>query len=173
MNTLSNSTCINFESWFYFLTPKNYSPWSKRKIWPNSKRNKISETRKATPTKIGFHAFHINLYLPEIFDLILFFDPHYSLWSEGKIWPFLKTDKKGQNLQKRRGHAHQSWFPCNSHRPLLASIFWANSIFWSPWTVHSLKGKFGHFKDRQKGAKSPQPKRPHTSNLCTPYCLHD
>ena len=54
----------------------DYGPWFEREIWPNLKRNKISETRKATPIKIGFHAFHISLYLPEIFDLILFFDPH-------------------------------------------------------------------------------------------------
>ena len=36
----------------------------------------ISEIIKATPTKIGLHAFHINLYLHEFFELILFFDPH-------------------------------------------------------------------------------------------------
>ena len=28
------------------------------------------------PTKIGLHAFHINPYLYEFFELILFFDPH-------------------------------------------------------------------------------------------------
>ena len=35
----------------------------------------ISETREATPTiptKIDFHAFHVNLYLHEYFELILF-----------------------------------------------------------------------------------------------------
>ena len=31
----------------------------------------ISETKKATPTKIGVHAFDINLYLHEIFEPIL------------------------------------------------------------------------------------------------------
>ena len=36
----------------------------------------ISETINATPTKIGLHAFHINLYLHEFFEPILFFDPH-------------------------------------------------------------------------------------------------
>ena len=38
--------------------------------------SKISETRETTPTKIGFHAFHINFYLHEFFESILFFDPH-------------------------------------------------------------------------------------------------
>ena len=31
----------------------------------------ISETGKVTPTKIGVHAFYINAYLPEFFELIL------------------------------------------------------------------------------------------------------
>ena len=51
----------------------------------------ISKTGDATPTKIGLHAFNVNLYLHEFFEPILFFDPHglyYSPWSEGKIWPF-------------------------------------------------------------------------------------
>ena len=39
---------------------------------------------EATPTKIGFNAFHVNLYLHKFFELILFFDP----WSEGKFWLF-------------------------------------------------------------------------------------
>ena len=33
--------------------------------------NIISETRKATPIKIGVHAFDINLYLHELLELIL------------------------------------------------------------------------------------------------------
>ena len=50
---------------------------------------------EATPTKTGFHAFHVNLYLHEFFEPILFFDPmDYSPWSEGKFWPFLKASKK-------------------------------------------------------------------------------
>ena len=42
----------------------------------SKKRAKISETGKATPIKIGLHAFHNNLYLHEFFELILFFDPY-------------------------------------------------------------------------------------------------
>ena len=38
------------------------------------------------PTKIDLHAFHINLYLHEFFEPILFFDPQ----SQRKIWPSLK-----------------------------------------------------------------------------------
>ena len=36
----------------------------------------ISETGEAMPTKIGLRAFHVNLYLHEFFEPILFFDPH-------------------------------------------------------------------------------------------------
>ena len=44
----------------------------------------------------------------------------YSLWSEGKFWPFLKADKKEPNLRNGRGYAHQNWFACISQQPLLA-----------------------------------------------------
>ena len=56
----------------------DYSPGSEGKFWPflkARKRNRNSETGEAMPTKIGFHAFHINLYLHEIFEPILFFYP--------------------------------------------------------------------------------------------------
>ena len=49
----------------------DYSPWSEREIWPNLKANFSTETRGATPTKIGVHAFHTNPYLHEFFELIL------------------------------------------------------------------------------------------------------
>ena len=34
MRFRSTSTCMNFLSQFYFLTPMDYSPWSERKFWP-------------------------------------------------------------------------------------------------------------------------------------------
>ena len=43
------------------------------------------------PTKIDLHAFHINLYLHEIFGLILFFVPH--PWSEREIWRQMKRNQ--------------------------------------------------------------------------------
>ena len=49
----------------------DYSPWSKREIWPKMKANIISITREAMPTKIGVHALDINLYLNEFFEPIL------------------------------------------------------------------------------------------------------
>ena len=45
--------------------------WSKREIlpfWRQTKRSKIFKTEKATPIKLGVHAFHINLYLHKYFD---------------------------------------------------------------------------------------------------------
>ena len=60
---------------------------------------KISETRDATPTKIGLHVFHVNPYLHEFFEPILFFDSmDYSPWSKGKFWPFWRQKKNEQNL---------------------------------------------------------------------------
>ena len=137
MHFTSTSTCMNFWSWFYFLTPMDYSPWSEGKIWlfwSKLKRGKISETGEATPTKIGFHAFYVDLYLHKFFEPILFFDPHglYMVWRENLA--ILKANLKGQNLWNQRYHAHQSWFACVSNQPLLAWIFWASSIFWPPWS---------------------------------------
>ena len=40
-----------------------------------AKRSKISETGEAMPTKISFYAFHVNLYLHEFFEPILFLTP--------------------------------------------------------------------------------------------------
>ena len=52
---------------------------------------KISKTGKATPTEIGLHVFHMNLYLHEFFEQILFLTPmDYSPWSEGKFGSTLK-----------------------------------------------------------------------------------
>ena len=62
-----------------FLTPMDYSPWSEGKFWSflkQAKRSHNSRTEEVTPTKIGLHAFQVNLYLYEFFELILFFDPH-------------------------------------------------------------------------------------------------
>ena len=49
----------------------DYSPWSERENWPLLKVAIISETGEATPTKIGVHAFDINPYLHQFFELIL------------------------------------------------------------------------------------------------------
>ena len=54
----------------------------------------ISETEIATPTKIGVHAFDINSYLHEFFELILFLttmDYIVHGRSERENWPFLKV----------------------------------------------------------------------------------
>ena len=84
----------------------DYSPWPERKFWlflKADKRGKISkagvamptkvglhafqnlQNREATPIKIGLHAFHVDLYLHECFEPILFFDPHGLKWKFGQI----------------------------------------------------------------------------------------
>ena len=69
MHFMSTSTCMNF---FIVHGPKgNFGRFEGKQ-----KRGKISETKDATPTKIGLYAFHVNLYLHEFFEEILIFDPH-------------------------------------------------------------------------------------------------
>ena len=41
-----------------------------REIWPNLRANFISQTGDVTPQEFGKHAFDINLYLHEYFELI-------------------------------------------------------------------------------------------------------
>ena len=48
-----------------------------------NKNEQISETGVAMYTKIGLHAFHLNLYLLEFFELVLFFDPHRIIIAHG------------------------------------------------------------------------------------------
>ena len=124
MHFTSTSTCMNFLSQFYFLTPWTIVHGSKGKfgqIWKVAK----------SPKPEGLHAFHVNLYLHEFFEPIPFFDPmdYYSPWLEGKLWLFWRQHKHS-NISKTRGHTHQNRFACISRRLLLAWIFWANSIFW-------------------------------------------
>ena len=104
------------------------------------------QNRKSHAHQTWFYAFHFNLYLHEFFQPILFLTPMDSPWSKGKFCLFWRQLIKGQNLQNQKGYAHQNWFPCISHQPLFAWIFWGNSIFWPPWTiVHGPKGNFGRF----------------------------
>ena len=82
MHFTSTSTCMDFLSSFYFLTPMDYSQGNFGHFEDKQEKDKISGTKKVTPTKFGFHAFHVNLYLHELFEQILFFDPmDYSPWS--------------------------------------------------------------------------------------------
>ena len=48
----------------------DYSPWSEREIWPFLKVAISPKLKKAMLTKIDVHAFDINPYLHEFFELI-------------------------------------------------------------------------------------------------------
>ena len=63
-------------------------------ILKTNESGKISKTVEATLTKIGFHAFHNNLYLHEFFEPILFFDPHGLSMVGREILAILKTNEK-------------------------------------------------------------------------------
>ena len=63
----------------------------------------------------------------------------------------------------------QSPKPEKPHQPNLVPmhftstwIFWADSIFWPPWTIaHGQKGNFGRFESKQKWAKFLNLNKPH------------
>ena len=48
----------------------DYSPWLEREILAIFEGSNISETEEVMSTKIGVHAFDINPYLHEFFELI-------------------------------------------------------------------------------------------------------
>ena len=117
-------------------------------------KGNIFKTGEASPTKIGIHAFHINLYLHEFSEWILFFDSHESM-VQREISAVLRQMKKGQNLGNRKCLDYQNWFPCIPSflcQPLLAWIFKADSILWPPWTIdYGPKGNFDCFETNKKG----------------------
>ena len=98
MHFTSTSTCMNFLSQFHFLTPWTIIVHGWKGNFGCFEGNiniAISLKPEVTPTKIGLPAFHVDFYLHEFFEQILFFDPmDYSLWSEREIWPFLKAKEK-------------------------------------------------------------------------------
>ena len=57
------------------------------------------------PTKNGFHAFHINLYMHEFFEPILFFNPH---GPKGNFGHFLRQAKRSHNFNTGERQAKRS-----------------------------------------------------------------
>ena len=69
--------------------------------------------------KLGAHEHIVNLYLHDLFEPILIFDPHGQYpWSERKIWPFLSVETGKAMATKLGAHAcyinaylHESFDP--------------------------------------------------------------
>ena len=125
MHFTSISTCMNFLSQFYFLTPMDYSPWSEREIWSflkvTQKGAKSPKPEMSCPPKLVSMHFTSTSTCINFLSQFYFLTPmDYSPWSEGKFGPFRRCLKKEQNLRNQRCHAHQNWFPCISHQPPLA-----------------------------------------------------
>ena len=57
-------------NWFNFLTTMDYKSMVRKGNLAVFESSNISETREAMPTKTGVHAFDINPYMHEFFDLI-------------------------------------------------------------------------------------------------------
>ena len=92
----------------------------------------ISETRESTPTKIGVHAFDINLYLHDFFEPILF---DCIFWSPWTISP---------------SSERENWQLALSLKPEISEIFsfsnWAKFPFWT-WTVVHGDQKYNQPKE--------------------------
>ena len=74
MHLASTPTCINFLSRFQaikFFDDHGLQSMVRKRNLAKFEANIISETGEAIPTKIGVHAFDINPYLHEFFELIL------------------------------------------------------------------------------------------------------
>ena len=102
----------------------DYSPRSEREIWPFLKANKVAITPKPErphPSKLVCMHFRSTSTCFKFLSQLYFLTPmDYSPWSERKFWLFLKASKKESYLRNLKGHAHQNWFACISHQPLLA-----------------------------------------------------
>ena len=53
----------------------DHGPKGNLAVFEGNQRGAITLEQEAKPTKIGLHAFRVNLYLYEFFELVLFFIP--------------------------------------------------------------------------------------------------
>ena len=114
MHVTSDPTCINFLSLFQLLQFLMTMDIVHAYIWPFCKVAISPKAERPYPSKIGLHAFHINLYMHKFLVVIAIFYPNGEY--ETKIWQkFIK-----RNLRNQRGQAHQNWITCISHQPLHA-----------------------------------------------------
>ena len=131
----------------------DYSPWSEGKIWPfwrQAKRSNNSETGDTTPTKIGLHAFQVNLYLHEFFELILFFDPH---GPKGKFGRF--GGKQKGAITSKLEKLHPSKLVCMRFRStptcmnFLSQFYFLTPMDYSPWSEGKIWPFWRQAKRRQ------------------------
>ena len=156
MHFTSTSTCLNFLSQFYFLTPMDYIVHGRKGNFGcfegKRKMSNISETGEVTPTKIGLHAFHINLYLHEFFVLILFFDPHglYIVHGrKGNFGCFEGNINVAISLKPERSHPPKLVCMHFTSTPtcmnFLSQFYFLTPMDYSPWS----EGKFWQMKNEQ------------------------
>ena len=125
MHFTSTSTCMNFLSRFYFLTPHGLLSMVEKEILAvfegKQKGAKSPQWERLRPPKLVCMHFTTTSICMNFLSRFYFLTPMgYSPWSKRKFWPFLKANKKEPNLRNGRGYAHQNWFACISQQPLLA-----------------------------------------------------
>ena len=99
----------------------------------------ISETKKATPTKIGVHACDINPYLHEFFEPIPI-NYIYSPCSEKEIWLFLKVA-----ISPKPKKPHQPKLVCMHVTSIPTCMNFLSRFRSITFIVHAQKRKFGCF----------------------------
>ena len=100
MHFTSTSTCINFLSRFYLLTPMVCRKGNLAK----SKNEQNLQYWSGHTHQNWFACISHQPLFTWIFWVNSIFWPH---GLKGKFGPFLKANQKEQNLQNQRGHAHQ------------------------------------------------------------------
>ena len=78
MHFTSTSTCINFLSWFYFLTPMDYSPWSEGRFWlfwRQMKKGQNLRNRRSHAHQIWFPCISLQPL------------PAWIFWADSNFWP--------------------------------------------------------------------------------------
>ena len=129
MHLGSTSTCMNYFKPIPFDLIFWSSPWSERKIWLNFKATFISKAGEAMPTNVGSHAFRINLYLHEFFDLYMCNSNFWPLWT---ISPLFKRENwlnLKANFISKTSKATPTKISVNTYQHLFEWIFWADSIW--------------------------------------------
>ena len=112
--------------------------------------NKISETGRVTSTKIDLHAFHINPYLHEFFEPILFFDLHGIVHGrKGNFGCFEGNINVAISPKPERSHPPKSvcmhFTSTSTCLNFLSQFYFLTPMDYSPWS----EGKFWQMKNEQ------------------------
>ena len=104
MHFMSTSNCMNFLSWFYFLTPMDYSPWSEGKFWSfwrQTKKGQNLQNRKSHAYQNWFACISCQPLLAWIFKADSIFWPPWTIVHglKGNLGRFWRQAKRSHNSE--------------------------------------------------------------------------